>query len=35
MAIATNQAKADMLAGSFFQESECRIISILPTFRSL
>ncbi len=35
MAIATNRAKVDMLAASFFQESGGRIISILPTFRSL
>ncbi len=32
MALATNQAKVDMLAGSFFQESGCRIISIFAYF---
>jgi len=35
MAIAINQAKGNMLADSFSLENGCRIISILPTFRSL
>ena len=34
MAIATTQAKGDMLADSFSLGNGCRIISILPTFRS-